>query len=145
MEHSAILSTFIKLSFVIKFFVLSIFEWPFYSGFTVFQNSKTQFIEMTLYHSNKIISIIIQALYLLVKNIHDLFLSCHVSHFGKVIPARCSIIYVNEFPAFCVDDARHLFLAPLQYMIYDWFICATAGVLHDVIKLFNTRPEDRIA
>ena len=34
-EHSAILSTFIKLPFVIKTFVLSIFEWPFYIGFTV--------------------------------------------------------------------------------------------------------------
>ena len=33
--HSAILSTFIRLSFVIKIFVLSIFEWPFYTGFTV--------------------------------------------------------------------------------------------------------------
>ena len=31
----AILSTFIKLPFVIKIFVLSIFEWPFYTGFTV--------------------------------------------------------------------------------------------------------------
>ena len=28
-EHSAILSTFIKLPFFIKIFVLSIFEWPF--------------------------------------------------------------------------------------------------------------------
>ena len=34
-EHSAILSTFLKLPFVIKIFVLSIFEWPFYTGFTV--------------------------------------------------------------------------------------------------------------
>ena len=34
-EHSAILSTFIKLPFVIKIFVLSIFEWPFYTDFTV--------------------------------------------------------------------------------------------------------------
>ena len=34
-EHSAILSTFIKLPFVIKIFVLSIFKWPFYTGFTV--------------------------------------------------------------------------------------------------------------
>ena len=32
-EHSTILLTFIKLPFMI--FVLSIFEWPFYSGFTV--------------------------------------------------------------------------------------------------------------
>ena len=35
-EHSAILWTFIKLPFVIKIFVLSIFEWLFYTGFTVF-------------------------------------------------------------------------------------------------------------
>ena len=34
-EHSAILFTCIKLPFVIKIFVLSIFEWPFYTGFTV--------------------------------------------------------------------------------------------------------------
>ena len=34
-EHSAILLTFIKLAFVIKIFVLSIFKWPFYTGFTV--------------------------------------------------------------------------------------------------------------
>ena len=33
--ESAILSTCIKLPFVIKIFVLSIFEWPFYTGFTV--------------------------------------------------------------------------------------------------------------
>ena len=32
---SAILLTFIKLPFVIKILVLSIFEWPFYKGFTV--------------------------------------------------------------------------------------------------------------
>ena len=34
-EHFATLSTFIKLPFVIKMFVLSIFEWPFYTGFTL--------------------------------------------------------------------------------------------------------------
>ena len=34
-EHSAILSAFIKLPFVISIFVLSNFEWPFYTGFTV--------------------------------------------------------------------------------------------------------------
>ena len=33
-EHSAILLTFIKLPFVIKIFVLSVFEWLFYTGFT---------------------------------------------------------------------------------------------------------------
>ena len=35
-EWSAILYTFIKLPFVIKIFILSIFEWPFYTGFTVY-------------------------------------------------------------------------------------------------------------
>ena len=34
-EHSAILSTFIKLPFAIKIFVWSIFEWPLRTGFTV--------------------------------------------------------------------------------------------------------------
>ena len=34
-EHSAILLTFIKLPFVMKIFVLSIFEWPLKTGFTV--------------------------------------------------------------------------------------------------------------
>ena len=37
-EHSAILLTFIKLPFLIKIIVLSIIEWPFYTGFTVLQN-----------------------------------------------------------------------------------------------------------
>ena len=40
LEHSAILSTFIKLPFVIKIFVLSNFEWQFYTGFTVDRKSK---------------------------------------------------------------------------------------------------------
>ena len=35
-EYSAILSTFIKLPFVFKTFVLSIFEWLLKTGFTVF-------------------------------------------------------------------------------------------------------------
>ena len=38
-ELSAILLTFIKLPIVIKIFVLSIFEWLFYTGFTVFEIS----------------------------------------------------------------------------------------------------------
>ena len=35
-KHSAILSTFIKLPFVIKIFVLSIFEWPLSGRFCLF-------------------------------------------------------------------------------------------------------------
>ena len=34
-EHSAVLSTFIKLPYVIKIYVLSICEWPLKTGFTV--------------------------------------------------------------------------------------------------------------
>ena len=37
--HSAILLTFNKLQVFIKIFVLSIFERPFYTGFTVIQSS----------------------------------------------------------------------------------------------------------
>ena len=49
-EHSAILSTFIKLPFVIKIFVLSIFEWPFYIGFTALLSSDSgkSIINLTL-------------------------------------------------------------------------------------------------
>ena len=39
--RSAILLTFIMLAFDIKIFVLSIFELPFYTGFTVFHISVT--------------------------------------------------------------------------------------------------------
>ena len=37
-EHSAQLLAFIKLQIVIKIFVLSIYEWPFYTGFTDCRN-----------------------------------------------------------------------------------------------------------
>ena len=37
-EHSAILSNFIKLPFYIEIFVLSIFEWPLTTGSTVHRN-----------------------------------------------------------------------------------------------------------
>ena len=40
-EHSAVLSTFNKVPFVIKIFVLSIFEWLFYTGFTVCKKIST--------------------------------------------------------------------------------------------------------
>ena len=35
-EHSAILSTFIKLSIGFKIILFLFFEWPFYTGFTVY-------------------------------------------------------------------------------------------------------------
>ena len=47
-EHSAILLTFIKLPFVIKFFVLSIFEWPVYTDFTVSNRSRCGLVDKPL-------------------------------------------------------------------------------------------------
>ena len=44
-EHSARLSTFIKLPFVIKIIVLSIFERPFYNGFNVLYNTLTCYMQ----------------------------------------------------------------------------------------------------
>ena len=41
-EHFAILLTLIVLPFVIKIFALSIFEWPFYTGFTVVSKFKLE-------------------------------------------------------------------------------------------------------
>ena len=52
-EHSAILSTFIKLPFVIEIFVLAIFEWLFYTGFTVLgmtDQAAPKFLSQTLVH-----------------------------------------------------------------------------------------------
>ena len=40
LDHSVRLSTFIKLPIVIKIYVLSIFELPFYTGFTVVLGSR---------------------------------------------------------------------------------------------------------
>ena len=40
LEQPAIPLNFIKLPFVIKIFVMSMFEWPFYTGFTVFRTAK---------------------------------------------------------------------------------------------------------
>ena len=49
-EHSAILSTFIKLLFVIKISVMSIFERPFCTGFTVYL--KVSEYEQAMPHSH---------------------------------------------------------------------------------------------
>ena len=52
-EQSAILLTFIKLPFDIKIFVLSIFELPFYTGFTVvFNPTITNFATVCLQTAN---------------------------------------------------------------------------------------------
>ena len=52
LEQSALLSTFIKLPFVIKLFVLPIFEWSFYTGFTVYSEifERILFLRIALEH-----------------------------------------------------------------------------------------------
>ena len=47
-EHSEILSTFINRSFVFKTFVLSIFEWPLKTGFTVMAKLELQDFHLIL-------------------------------------------------------------------------------------------------
>ena len=49
-EHSEILFTFIKLPFVIKIFILSIFEWPFYIGMHVNTKNNISSMNMTEMH-----------------------------------------------------------------------------------------------
>ena len=42
--QNAILSTYIKLPFVIKIFVKSIFEWPLKTGFTILCLTKARYV-----------------------------------------------------------------------------------------------------
>ena len=51
-EHSAILSTFIKKPFVIKISVLSIFELPLRTGFTVVMSAFLMMTEVTLHRGS---------------------------------------------------------------------------------------------
>ena len=53
-EHSAILSTFIKLPFVITIFILSFMEWPIKTGFTVdFFHNRPMIMNSQLHCRNK--------------------------------------------------------------------------------------------
>ena len=52
--HCAILSTFIKLPLVIKTLVLPIFEWPFYTGFTVWGTYLTYDNYKIYYHKRSV-------------------------------------------------------------------------------------------
>ena len=66
MEHSVILSTFIKLPITNKNFVLSIFEWLFYTGFTVHNQQITSNQNLIL----KICSLIMVQKYKIVLRIN---------------------------------------------------------------------------
>ena len=53
-EHSAILSTCTKLPFVIKIFVLSIFEWPLKTGFTVYVSCSLKPYQVHIDHRKQV-------------------------------------------------------------------------------------------
>ena len=52
-EHSAILLTFIKLPFAIKTFVLSCFEWPLKTGFTLLSYSHCRYCAYPDFNSDR--------------------------------------------------------------------------------------------
>ena len=84
-EHSAILSTFIKLLFVIKIFVLSILGWRFYTGLTV--------IEKVLLSTSKIFLNGFKA-----KNseMHILIGVPCISNLLNLFPARCDFYLLHS-------------------------------------------------
>ena len=70
-EHSAILSTFIKLPFVIKIFVSSIFEWQFYTGFTVSSFHISDFQAYYLHTQKMIFILFCMFLYIKVRKVKE--------------------------------------------------------------------------
>ena len=102
-EHSAILSTFIKLPFVIKIFVLSIFKWPFNTVFAV--------ICFMSPHNLLVISVfklepILVKIYLLTVFVVKMPFTYHV----------CSI-YSNPLQDTFTMEANSLSLYSLQYWL----------------------------
>ena len=78
LEHSATLLTLIKLPFVFKSFVLSIFEWPLKTGFTVGPNLRSLVLfnmpcSIGIYHSHLSSKVLCAGIYCLTisfMNIH---------------------------------------------------------------------------
>ena len=67
-EHSAILLTFIKLPFVIRF--LSIFEWPFYRGFTHDLHMFTEVLHMFYTGFTHVLHMFTQVLHMFYTCLH---------------------------------------------------------------------------
>ena len=83
-EHSAILLTFIKLPFVMKIFVLSIFERSFYTGFTVILLATTRIspfghLKISIFRkfsSQRIIKVLIHSYFLFQYALERLKVMC---------------------------------------------------------------------
>ena len=86
MEHSAILLNFIKLPFVIKIFVLSIFEWLFYTGFTVYWKPINRYFCKQCGPSWNAIDGVILSGYTLFFKIKTIFRDRNAALFGKFEP-----------------------------------------------------------
>ena len=82
-EHSALLSTFTKLPLVIKTFVLSIFEWPFYTGFTVFDCIYSLSLPSFFYNGNS---------YTLLDNLY------FIIYWSSNVRTTSVLIQLNESP-----------------------------------------------
>ena len=63
-EHSAILSAFIKLPFVIKIFVLSIFEWPFTQVLLYMKGQKVRISKLPVYDEFLLLNPLLHRLFL---------------------------------------------------------------------------------
>ena len=88
--HYAIPLTFIKLPMIIKIFVLSIFEWLFYTGFTVHY---LMAYESYLYHVWKQVHIFLVRL-------HDDYQNCFI--------IRCGFNILNNYST--ISIAKHAVL-----------------------------------
>ena len=77
-EHSAILSIFIKLPFVIKIFVLSTFEWLLKTGFTAHTNTINMELSILFFNG------------LLVKSVQNVYIFLSISAL-RVISAGSSL------------------------------------------------------
>ena len=108
-EHSALLLTFIKLPFVIKTFVLSIFEWPFYAGFTV--------------HDLNLFSLVVQVSHWNRTPKVKLLTELEVDIFIFIIPrqSRRDIVLASSVPP-SVHSFRPstLFVCPKPYLSTYW-------------------------
>ena len=83
-EHSAIRLAFIKLPFVIKIYVLSVFEWPFYTSFTV----RVICVHITL-HVRAVYRLLLE-----VVNIYDY--QCLVLLFELIIDLLANVSIYND-------------------------------------------------
>ena len=89
-EHSAILLTFIMLQFVIKIFVLSNFEWSFYTGFTVQRFLSRLSLDILKLHTMDCV------IYIII--IYVTYFENHlIIKFSKLLASSCFLLWIKGF------------------------------------------------